>query len=72
MANGKRRDVTAALTALLTYRNENGVQDANLDAAIQILVDIDARTGRRDPTKRKPRKGTKTGKRRGRPPKSKD
>jgi len=52
------RDITQALALVDTIERENG-ESPPTKKLRKLLVDIDARTGRRDPTKRKP-SGRKT------------
>lgn len=61
-----KRDVTRALYAVLGAQNTNNKRERNryLSQAAQILTDLDARTGRKDPSKRRrPAKRAKTAKR---------
>jgi hypothetical protein len=57
MITGIKRDVTRALNAVLGAQNSNDETERNryLSQAAQILTDLDARTGRKDPSKRSKR-----------------
>ncbi len=57
MTTGTRRDVTRALGFVLGALNTNNADERTtfLNEAAEVLRTIDARTGRRDPSKRKPR-----------------
>ncbi len=58
MATGIKRDTTLALGYVLGALNTNNPDERTkfLNEAARILRDSDARTGRRDPSKRKARK----------------
>jgi ribosomal protein S21 len=65
MATGLKRDVTRALNAVLGATNTNDETERArfLSQAAQILREIDARTGRRDPSARKKKPAKKAAKR---------
>ena len=54
MASGTKRDVTKALSYVLGAQNTSDASERTrfLELAAETLRDIDARTGRRDPSKR--------------------
>lgn len=60
MTTSNKRDVTRALVIINTLRNvyDGSGTDDNFGELIQLLRDVDARTGRRDPSVRKAPKKT--------------
>ena len=61
MSTSTKRDVTRALNlaqALFDGEDDGAYNPAKAQELIQILKNLDARTGRRDPSIRKPKKKT--------------